>query len=95
MTRLLLGISVTPRYDGLPGNLVSGLQRLTDNAAGLLTILAGLGLVLSIIGIVVGSLGENPHLAERSKRGLLISIGAVAILYVGVTLTNSVSGMFS
>ena len=94
MIRPFLDISVTPEFGGLPPNLVQGLHHLTNNAAGLLTILAGLGVVVSVIGILVGSWTQNPHLSERSKLGFLISAGSVAILYVGIGLANAVTAMF-
>lgn len=94
MRGLRLDISVTPDLSGLPTNVVSGLQHLTNTAAGLLVVLSGLGIALSVIGIVIGSWSSNPHLAERSKMGLVVSVASTALLYVGVALANMTANLF-
>lgn len=94
MHQLLLDISVSPDFSALPGNVQAGLQHLTNAVAGLLVLLAGLGIAISVIGIVVGSWSANPHVAERAKMGLLVSVGATALLYIGVALANFAGGLF-
>jgi hypothetical protein len=90
----LLDIAVSPDFSGLPANLQSGLVHLTNNVAGLLVLISGFGIAVSVIGIVVGSWSANPHLSERSKMGLIVSAGSVAILYVAVAAANYVSHAF-
>ncbi len=90
----LADIVVRPDYQGLPTNLQTGLQHLTNNAAGLLLLISGLGIVVSLTGLVVGSWLHNPHLSERSRSGLLVSAGAGALMYIGVGMANYATGLF-
>jgi len=94
MSITLLDIQVSPDFSGLPANLQAGLVHLTNNVAGLLVLISGLGIAVSVIGIVVGSWSSNPHLSERSKMGLIVSAGSVAILYIAVAAANYVSHAF-
>jgi hypothetical protein len=92
---LLMDIHVHPDVSGLPANVVSGLVHLTDNAAGLLVIVSGLGIALSLATWVIGSFTSNPQLVERAKSSLGISISAVALLYIGVAAANYAGRLFS
>ena len=67
-----LDISVKPDFEGLPSNLHVGLVHLTNNAAALLGLVAGLGIVVSLIGLIAASWTANHQLGERSKSGLEI-----------------------
>ena len=90
-----LDVSVKPDFTGLPPNVYQGLEHLTNNAAALLTIVSALGVVISLIGLLFASWTNNPQLSERSKNGLLLSISAVALLYIGVAAANYSARLFS
>lgn len=95
MTGPLSDIGVTPDFNGLPPSVYHGLVHLTDNAAALLTLVAGLGLVVSLTGLVLASFTANRELAERAKGGIAISVFAVALLYIGVAAANYAAHLFS
>jgi hypothetical protein len=95
LTRIFSDVSVTPDFSGLPPALYHGLVHLTDNAAAVLMLVAGLGLVLSVTGLVIASFTGNRELSERSKHGIAISAGSVALLYASVALANYAAGLFS
>ncbi|HVH64160.1 MAG TPA: DUF6112 family protein [Candidatus Dormibacteraeota bacterium] len=88
-------ISVHPDVSGLPPNVVTGLSHLANNAAGLLVIVAGLGIALSLIGWVLGSSTGNHQMAEKSKSSFGVSIGALALLYLGIAAANYAGRLFS
>jgi len=88
-------INVRPDLGGLPANVVVGLGHLANNAAGLLVVVSGLGIAISLIGWVIASFSGNPQLAERSKSSLGVSIAAVALLYLGVAAANYAGRLFS
>lgn len=90
-----LDIAVKPDFSGLPPNVSSGLIHLTDNAAAVLMLVSGLGIVISLLGLVFGSWTQNPQLNERMKGSLLLSVGAIALLYVGVALANYAARLFA
>jgi hypothetical protein len=83
-----MDLSVRPDFDGIPDNVTRGLMRLTNNAAAVLLLVAGLGIVISIGGMVVGSWLQNQQLGERSRHGLIISAGAGALLFIAVAVAN-------
>ena len=95
MTRVLGDISVRPDFSGLPPSVYHGLVQLTDNAAAVLTLVAGLGLTVSLIGLVIASFTANRELAERSKGGIAVSVFSVALLYVGVAAANYAGRLFN
>ena len=95
MTRILTDIAITPDFAGLPPNLYHGLIHLTNNAAAVLTLVAGLGLVVSLIGLVIASFTANRELGERAKGGIAVSIASVALLYIGVAAANYAGHLFS
>lgn len=95
MTGAFNDIGVTPDFNGLPPSVYHGLVHLTNNAAALLTLVAGLGLVVSLIGLVIASFTANRELAERAKSGIAISIFSVALLYIGVAATNYAAHLFN
>jgi hypothetical protein len=92
--RILSDISVRPDFSGLPPSLLHGLVHLTNNAAAVLTLIAGLGIVVSLIGLVIASFTANRELSERSKGGLTVSISSVALLYIGVAAANYAGSLF-
>jgi len=94
VARIFTDISVTPDFKGLPPNVLHGLIQLTNNAAGLLTLVAGLGIVVSLIGLVIASFTANRELSERAKGGITVSVGALALLYIGVAAANYSSHLF-
>lgn len=94
MFRNFLDVSVSPDFSGLPANVHDGLVHLTNNAAAVLTMVSGLGIVVSLIGLVCASWLSNPQLAERFKSGLVVSVGAMALLYVGVAAANYTAHLF-
>ena len=94
MLRAYLDVSVRPDFSGLPANVHDGLVHLTNNAAAVLTLVSGLGIVVSLIGLVFASWISNPQLGERFKSGLVVSIGAMALLYLGVAAANYTAHLF-
>ena len=94
MTHLLTDISISPDFNGLPPSVYQGLVHLTNNAAGVLTLVAGLGLTVSLIGLVLASFTQNPQLAERARGGIGVSIFSVALLYIGVAAANYAGHLF-
>jgi hypothetical protein len=90
-----LDIVVKPDFSGLPPNVYSGLVHLTDNAAAVLMLASGLGIVISLVGLLFGAWTQNPQLSERMKGSLLLSVCAIAFLYVGVALANYAARLFA
>ena len=94
MTHYLTDISISPDFNGLPPSVYQGLAHLTNNAAAVLTMVAGLGLTVSLIGLVLASFTQNPQLAERARGGIAVSIFSVALLYIGVAAANYAGHLF-
>lgn len=94
MTPIITDISVRPDFSGLPPSVLQGLIHLTNNAAALLTLISGLGIVVSLIALVIASFTANPQLGERAKGGIAVSVGALALLYIGVAATNYAGHLF-
>ena len=90
-----LDVTVTPDFTGLPANVHDGLVHLTNNAAALLMLVSGLGIVISLIGLVFAHWTGNHQLSERTKNGLVVSIGAMALLYLGVAAANYSARLFA
>ena len=95
MTSFLTDISIHPDFAGLPPNVYHGLVQLTDNAAGVLVLVAGLGLVVSLTGLVLASFTGNRELGERAKGGVVISVASIALLYIGVAAANYAGHLFA
>ena len=95
MTHVLRDINVTPDFAGLPPTVYHGLVHLTNNAAAVLTLVAALGLVVSLIGLVIASFTANRELGERAKGGIAVSVFSVALLYLGVAAANYAGHLFS
>jgi hypothetical protein len=93
--RLTSDINVHPDLSGLPSNVLIGLAHLANNAAGLLVLVSGIGIAVSLIGWVLAAFTANPQLAERSKSSLGVSIAAVALLYLGIAAANHAGRLFS
>ena len=87
-------ISVTPDFNGLPPSVYHGLVHLTNNAAAVLVLVAGLGLTVSLIGLVLASFTQNPQLGERARGGVAVSIFSIALLYIGVAAANYAGHLF-
>jgi hypothetical protein len=94
VTRVLTDISVNPDFNGLPTNVYNGLVHLTNNAAAILTLVAGLGLTVSLIGLVIASFTANRELSERAKGGIAVSVFSVALLHIGVAAANYAGHLF-
>ena len=92
---MFLDVTVTPDFTGLPANVHDGLVHLTNNAAALLTMVSGLGIVVSLIGLVFAYWTSNHQLLERTRNGLVVSIGAMALLYLGVAAANYSARLFA
>ena len=88
-------IVVHPDLRGLPPSVLSGLEHLANNAAGLLVLVSGIGIAVSLTGWVFAAFSSNQQLAERSKTSLGISIAAVALLYLGIAAANYAGRLFS
>lgn len=95
MTHILGDISVRPDFNGLPPAVYHGLVQLTNNAAAVLYLVAGLGLTVSLIGLVIASFTGNRELSDRAKGGIGVSVLAIALLYVGVAAANYAGRLFS
>ena len=96
MLRILASdITVHPDLHGLPPSVLAGLGQLANNAAGLLVLVSGIGIAVSLIGWVIASFTSNSQLAERSKSSLGVSIAAVALLYIGIAAANYAGRLFS
>lgn len=94
MTHVLTDITITPDFNGLPPNVYHGLVHLTNNAAAVLLLVAGLGLTVSLIGLVLASFTANHQLAERARGGIAVSIFSIALLYIGVAAANYAGHLF-
>jgi hypothetical protein len=88
-------IVVRPDLGGLPPNVIAGLEHLANNAAGLLVVVSGIGIAVSLIGWVFANISSNQQLAERSKSSLGVSIAAVMLLYLGIAAANYAGHLFS
>jgi hypothetical protein len=88
-------IAITPDFTGLPPSVYHGLVHLTNNAAALLTLVAGLGLAVSLIGLVLSSFTNNRELGERAKGGIAVSVFSVPLLYIGVAAANYAAHLFN
>jgi hypothetical protein len=95
VTRLVDDITITPDFSGLPPSVYHGLVHLTNNAAAVLMLVAGLGLVVSLIGLVIASFTANRELGERAKSGIAVSVFSIALLYLGVAAANYAGHLFS
>ena len=95
VVRALMDINVRPDVNGLPPNVIAGLTHLANNAAGLLVIVSGLGIAVSLVGWLFASFTGNPQLLDRSKSSLGVSIAAVALLYLGIAAANYAGRLFS
>ena len=96
MTRVpaLMDISIQPSFKGLPDNVVRGLIQLTDNLAAVLMLVCGVGIVVSLIGLVAGSWLRQPHLADRSRAGLLVAASSGGLLFAAVAVANYATRLF-
>ena len=57
-------------------------------------LVAGLGIVVSLTGLVIASFTANRELGERAKGGIAVSVGALGLLYIGVAAANYSSHLF-
>ena len=94
MTHFLTDISITPDFNGLPPSVYHGLVQLTNNAAAVLLLVAGLGLTVSLIGLVLASFTANHQLTERARGGVAVSIVSISLLYIGVAAANYAGHLF-
>lgn len=88
-------INVTPDFTGLPPSVLHGLIRLSDNAAAVLFLVAGLGIAVSLSALVFANLTANRELGERAKSGLAISISSGGLLFIGVAAANYAIHLFA
>ena len=52
------------------------------------------GAIVALIGLVFASWTSNHQLSEKSKSGLAVSVGAMALLYVAVAAANYTGRLF-
>ena len=90
-----LDIKVHPDFEGLPPSVHQGLVHLTNNAAAVLTLVSGLGIVVSLLLLVVASWTGSRELNERAKSGLVLSVVAMGILYAAIAVANYTGGLFA
>ena len=89
-----LDIQIHPDFNGLPPNVHQGLVHLTNNAAALLVLVSGLGIVISLLMLVVANWTSNQQLGDRAKSGLMVAVLAIALLYGAVVAANYTGGLF-
>ena len=89
-----LDISIHPDFTGLPVNVEQGLIHLTDNLSALLLTLSGVGIVISILGLLIGNWLGSHHLTERFKSSLILSTGSGALLFVAAAAANYTTTLF-
>lgn len=69
LLRLATDINVHPDLNGLPANVLAGLAHLANNAAGLLVVVSGIGIAISLIGWVFASSAViHSSASARSRR---------------------------
>jgi hypothetical protein len=90
-----LDIQIKPDFNGLPPQVLTGLTQLSNNAAAILLLVSGLGIVVSLLGMLAGSWLHLPHLSERMRHSLILSILAIAVLYLGVLAANYSARLFA
>ena len=91
---ILLDIVVHPDFTGLPPSLLHGLQRLADNAAGVLVLVSAIGIGVSITLWVIGSWLDNHHLVSRAKSSLMVAAFSGGMLYATIAGANYMTGLF-
>ena len=91
---VFLDVVVRPDFTGIPPNIAAGLTRLTDNLAALLIAVSGIGIVLSLIGLLIANWLGSHALRERFQSSLLVSVGAGALLFGAVAISNYATGLF-
>ena len=89
-----LDIAIHPDFAGLPVNVTQGLVHLTDNLAALLLVLSGVGIVVSILGLLVASWLGSHHLGERFRSSLILSTSSGALLFVAAAAANYATTLF-
>ena len=89
-----LDISIHPDFTGLPTNVMEGLIHLTNNLAALLLMLSGVGIVVSILGLMISNWLGSHHQTERFKSSLLLSTGSGALLFVAAAAANYATTLF-
>jgi hypothetical protein len=93
--RIHLLSAVSPDYAGMPQEVRAALIQVTNNAAAALILISGLGLALSLLGLVCATWAGNRQLTERCAATFVLSIGALALLSMGVATANYTAGLFS
>ena len=83
-----LDIVIRPDFNGIPSNVQEGLMHLTNNLAAVLLIASGLGIVVSILGLMISHWLGSHQLGERFRGSLMVSAGSGALLFLAVTAAN-------
>lgn len=92
--RAFLDITIRPDFGGIPPSIMTGLTRLTNDLAAVLIVVSGIGIVLSLIGLLIANWLGSHALRERFQSSLLVSVGAGALLFVAVAASNYATGLF-
>ena len=83
-----LDIVIRPDFNGVPPNVQEGLMRLTNNLAAVLLIVSGLGIVVSILGLMISHWLGSHQMGERFRGSLMVSAGSGALLFLAVSAAN-------
>lgn len=92
---LLLTASVAPDFAGLPTQVRNGLIQLTDNAAAALLLVAGFGIAFSMLVLIAAFWTRSSALMARAQSGLVVSISAMAVLYLAASAANYTQRLLS
>ena len=84
----VIDIVIRPDFDGIPPNVQQGLIHLTNNLAAVLLMASGVGIVVSIIGLMVGHWLGSHQLGERFRGSLMVSAGSGALLFLAAAAAN-------
>ncbi len=90
-----LDSAVSPDFLGLPTQVRNGLAQLSDNAAATLLLVAGFGIAFSLLALIAAFWTRSATLMARAESGLVVSISAMAVLYLAVGAANYTQRLFS
>ena len=85
---ILGDIVIKPDFEGIPPNVQQGLIHLTNNLAAILLMASGVGIVVSVIGLMVGHWLGSHQLGERFRGSLMVSAGSGALLFLAAAAAN-------
>ncbi len=90
-----LDSAVAPDFAGLPTQVRDGLTHFSNNAAATLLLVCGFGIAFSVLALLVAFWTQSPAQMERARTGLVVSISAMAVLYLAVAAANYTQRLFA